>query len=56
MEFDIYLLKAKIATLGERIDDVFFITDKNRQPIADPVICQRLKQTLCAQLDAQSQG
>jgi len=26
---------ARIGTLGERIEDVFFITDQNNQPLSD---------------------
>ncbi|PAV24846.1 UTP--GlnB (protein PII) uridylyltransferase GlnD [Tamilnaduibacter salinus] len=45
------LTNAKIATLGERVEDVFFVTDENGQPLSDPTFCQRLQDDLCQQLD-----
>jgi [protein-PII] uridylyltransferase len=51
MECGVELQNARIATLGERAEDVFFITDKNQQPIADPEICERLALMLRDQLD-----
>ena len=46
---------AKIATLGERVEDVFFITDADNQPLADPELCSRLQQTIVGQL-SEAQG
>ena len=41
---------AKIATFGEKVEDRFYITDNNHQPINDPgeaeVICKTLRDTL----------
>jgi UTP:GlnB (protein PII) uridylyltransferase len=34
VEYGVMLQAAKIQTLGERVEDVFFITDTQRQPIA----------------------
>ena len=34
LEFDLSLQNAKIATLGERVEDVFFITDAHNQPLS----------------------
>ncbi|MFD2192118.1 [protein-PII] uridylyltransferase [Pistricoccus aurantiacus] len=46
MEQDIALSAAKIATLGERVEDVFFITLKNGRPLTDPEHQERLRQQL----------
>lgn len=45
------LVSAKIATLGERVEDVFFVTDQNGHPIQDCKLCQQLHDELCQQLD-----
>jgi len=52
LQFDIRLQNAKIATLGERVEDVFFICDKSGQPLSDPQLCQALQDEICGQLDA----
>ncbi|MDR5906323.1 [protein-PII] uridylyltransferase [Franzmannia qiaohouensis] len=46
MEQDIALSAAKIATLGERVEDVFFITTKGGEPLTDPERQQRLRERL----------
>ena len=51
MEQDIALSAAKIATLGERVEDVFFITDKAGLPLTDPERQQRLRERLIEVLD-----
>ncbi|TFH88346.1 [protein-PII] uridylyltransferase [Billgrantia azerbaijanica] len=51
MEQDIALSAAKIATLGERVEDVFFITDKRGAPLTDPERQQRLRERLVEVLD-----
>jgi [protein-PII] uridylyltransferase len=51
MEQDISLSAAKIATLGERVEDVFFITDKAGAPLTDPERQQRLRERLIEVLD-----
>ena len=50
LDFDLSLQNAKIATLGERVEDVFFVTDAHNQPLADPELCLRLQETMVAQL------
>jgi len=49
--FGIQLQNAKITTLGERVEDVFFITDANQQPIVDPTLCDAIQQTIKKELD-----
>ena len=50
MDFSLSLVNAKIITQGERIEDVFFITDSNGQPLSDPELCQQLQEALISQL------
>nr|VFK23778.1 MAG: UTP--GlnB (protein PII) uridylyltransferase, GlnD [Candidatus Kentron sp. MB] len=41
---EIRLHKARIATFGERAEDIFFITDKDNRPLAEPIReCLRMK-------------
>jgi [protein-PII] uridylyltransferase len=51
VQFGITLRKAKIANVGERVEDFFFITDHDDQPISDPDLCQTLQKAICEQLD-----
>ena len=53
-EFDIELQAAKITTLGERVEDVFFITDKHQQPLLDETLCDAIQAAICKQLDEQA--
>ncbi len=47
----ILLDAAKIATLGERAEDVFFITDKQHRPLTDPALLDELREVLTRTLD-----
>lgn len=51
VENQIAVRKAKISSVGERVEDFFFITDEQGQPISDPALCHRLQNQLCQQLD-----
>lgn len=51
LKHNILLVNAKIATLGERVEDVFFITDDNGDPLSDAEICKSLQASICTQLD-----
>lgn len=51
LEHRVKLTNAKIATLGERVEDVFFVTNEHGRVISDPAICQALQQDLCTMLD-----
>lgn len=51
MEHGVNLQNARIATLGERVEDVFFISDRHGQPISNPELCQQLADALRQQLD-----
>lgn len=50
MECGVYLQNAKITTIGERVEDVFFITDRNKQPITDESRLDCLRQTIMTNL------
>lgn len=49
---DIRVLQAKITTLGERVEDTFFVTDKNSLALTDPLQREQLRKAICSQLDA----
>lgn len=51
MELNVQLQNAKISTLGERVEDIFFISDMDGNPLSDPVVCKTLQQTICQRLD-----
>jgi [protein-PII] uridylyltransferase len=51
LEHRVRLATAKIATLGERVEDVFFITDAQGEPLSDPRVCEALREDLCKMLD-----
>lgn len=46
------LLNAKVATIGERAEDVFFVTTEEGEPL-DEALCERLKTALEEALDEQ---
>jgi len=51
VELDISLNSAKITTLGERVEDIFFIADRQNNAIIDPIACDILQQRICEELD-----
>jgi len=55
LENEFELQKAKIVTLGERVEDVFFITNKDLMPLADHELHEALKAEICTQLDESAQ-
>lgn len=50
LDFDLSVQNAKIATLGERVEDVFFVTNADNQPLSDPQLCMELQQAMIKQL------
>lgn len=52
-QYDLRLQNAKIATLGERVEDVFFITNSEQKPVEDPVLCREIQDSICKELDQQ---
>ncbi len=53
IEYGIELINAKVSTLGERVEDIFFITNKDMQPINDSALCEKIQEDICQRLDAQ---
>ena len=51
MKCNVHLQNAKIATIGERVEDVFFISDKNLQPVTDEAQLEALRRTIIAYLE-----
>ena len=51
-ELDIAVLGARIATLGERVEDVFYVQTRARAPIADPEFKYAFENTLRQTLDS----
>lgn len=51
MRFDLRLLSAKIGTLGERVEDTFYLVDQNYQQLTDTTLCRELSETICRELD-----
>jgi [protein-PII] uridylyltransferase len=50
MQQQVYLHDAKIVTVGERAEDVFYVTDERGQPLS-PQTCEQLQQHMAAALD-----
>nr|WP_255612473.1 [protein-PII] uridylyltransferase [Alcanivorax sp. 1008] len=50
-EFNLLVQNARIATLGERAEDVFFVTGRDGLPVSDPELCQRLQKYIKEELD-----
>lgn len=55
LHFDLSVQNAKIATMGERVEDVFFVTDADNQPLSDPQFCTQLQQALVKQLTQENE-
>ncbi len=51
LRYELNLYNAKIATLGERVEDVFYLTDRNHLPLTDPDFNLIIQQTICEELD-----
>ncbi|MHA7817088.1 MAG: [protein-PII] uridylyltransferase [Pseudohaliea sp.] len=53
VRYGVVLQAAKIQTLGERVEDVFFITDNAQRPLTDPARCRDIQDAICRELDGQ---
>ena len=58
MEHELTLETAKILTEGEKVDDIFYLKDKDGLPISDPDFCRELQEavvdTLTEQVELQA--
>lgn len=50
-ELDLTLINAKITTLGERVEDVFYLTDQHGQAITDLTLWEEIRSEIRSQLD-----
>jgi [protein-PII] uridylyltransferase len=48
---NIAIQAAKIQTLGERVEDVFFLTNTDGNRLDDEATCEHLRMALCEALD-----
>jgi len=55
-KYGVIIQNAKIGTVGERAEDVFFITDRERQPITDLDLQESLREALVEELDSAQQA
>ena len=56
MEHGIQLNSAKITTLGERVEDIFYISNTSGEPLSDPDFCELLQTEIRTKLDQQVQS
>jgi len=54
VQFNVELQAAKIQTLGERVEDVFFLTDESQQAIRDEDLCDAIQLAIRTELDEQA--
>ena len=55
-ECGVRLQNARIATVGARAEDVFFVTDARGEPLRDAAALERLRERLVAALDADAEA
>ncbi|MDR2212098.1 MAG: [protein-PII] uridylyltransferase [Pseudomonadales bacterium] len=53
VELNIKMHNAKITTMGENVEDVFFITDEHNRPLRDPALADTLQTRIRERLDAE---
>lgn len=55
VDFEINLNNAKITTWGDRVEDIFFITDKHNHALSDEALCHALQSAIQQRLDHTSE-
>jgi [protein-PII] uridylyltransferase len=50
-QHDVAIQAAKIQTLGERVEDIFFLNTGNSGELLDAELCDTLKTNLCTAID-----
>jgi [protein-PII] uridylyltransferase len=50
IDYSVDIETAKILTIGERAEDVFYVVDTNGEPLS-ATVCDELKSTLASRLD-----
>jgi [protein-PII] uridylyltransferase len=50
VQHDIHLHSAKISTIGSRVEDMFYITNAEQQPIIDPQKLDEIRSAMLKQL------
>ena len=55
VDYDINVLNAKIITLGETVEDIFFISNKHGQAFMDEALCSDIQKTICSTVDSQNE-
>jgi len=56
VDMGIIVQGAKIQTLGERVEDVFFLTAADGAPLADPALIEKMQTRICKLLDEPSEN
>ncbi|TGG95118.1 [protein-PII] uridylyltransferase [Natronospirillum operosum] len=51
IDIGVYLQSARISTLGERVEDVFFVVDADNRPLQDGELSERLRAELTRKLN-----
>ncbi len=51
-DLDLQVSHAKIATLGEKVDDIFYLTDNNQEAVRDESMLERLRHSIIDTLDS----
>ncbi|MGB0733448.1 MAG: ACT domain-containing protein, partial [Pontibacterium sp.] len=55
VENNVSICKARITSIGERVEDFFYLTDAQNNPISDPDVCEKLQRDICKELDQHQQ-